>query len=271
MFPETALQEGATVNMSSGDLHFDGLWENDLEASRSVRRLRWFQAEHPRAALLFGMNSDRWFRQSKLPDAARPLGDGQHWYEAYNAALWMPALGDPVSYHKSKLVAGPEMMPFEDLLKPLGELSMDLGGTTGTLGQQQERSVLRDGTSGLAVAPAICYESVFGEHVAAHVRNGAQVIAVITNDGWWANTPGYKQHLAFSSLRAIETHRSVVRSANTGISCIIDPNGAVREQTRWWEPAAFKAEVELRSSLTFYVMHGDLIGRGALILSLIHI
>lgn len=267
VFPETALQEGATVDMSAGELHFHGLWENDLEASRSVQRLRRFQTEHPDAALLCGMSSDRWFRQSELPSAARPLGDGQHWYEAYNAALWMPAIGNMESYHKSKLVTGVESMPFEVILGPLADLALDLGGTTGSLGQQEERSVLRDGTSGLAVAPAVCYESVFGEHLAAHVRNGAQVIAVITNDGWWDDSPGYKQHLAFSSLRAIETHRSVVRSANTGISCIIDPNGAIREQTGWWTPAAFRAEVEMRRELTFYVMHGDLIGRGALVIS----
>ena len=269
VFPETALQEGAAVDMSTGDLHFHGLWENDLEASRSVRRLERFQAEHPRAALLCGMSSDRWFRQSELPAAARPLGDGQHWYEAYNAALWMPARGNVESYHKSKLVTGVEHMPFEEVLGPLADLALDLGGTTGSLGQQEERSVLRDGTSGLAVAPAICYESVFGEHVAEHVRNGAQLIAVITNDGWWDDSPGYRQHLAFSSLRAIETHRSVVRSANTGISCIIDPNGDVRERTSWWTPAAFRTEVELHRSLTFYVMHGDFIGRGALVAAIV--
>lgn len=260
VFPETALQEAATVDMTSGGLDFNGLWENDLEASRSVRRLRQFQAEHPDAALLCGMSSDRWFRQGEPPPAARPLGDGRHWYEAYNAALWMPAVGQLQSYHKSKLVAGPEMMPFEDWLKPLSGLSLDLGGTTGTLGQQDERSVLRDERSGLAVAPAICYESVFGEHVAAHVRNGATLIAIMTNDGWWDDSPGYHQHLAFAPLRAIETRRDIVRSANTGISCTIDQRGMIHDRTPWWVPDARRCTVRENYEVTFYVRHGDLIG-----------
>ncbi|MBK8500509.1 MAG: apolipoprotein N-acyltransferase [Flavobacteriales bacterium] len=263
VFPETALQEAATVDMSQGGMRFNGLWENDLEASRSVMRLKAFQEKHPGTAMLCGMNSDRWFRGGPLPEAARPFGDGRHWYEAYNAALWMPAQGAVVSYHKSKLVAGPETMPFEEVLGPLGDLALDLGGTTGTLGQQEERSVLRDPSSGLAIAPAICYESVFGEHVAAHVRNGANLIAIMTNDGWWDDSPGYRQHLAFASLRAIETRRSVVRSANTGISCVVDQRGIIHGATTWWEPAALHATVFANDRITFFTRYGDSIGRVA--------
>ncbi|MBK7385071.1 MAG: apolipoprotein N-acyltransferase [Flavobacteriales bacterium] len=269
IFPETALQEGGTVDMSTGAMRFHGLWENDLEASASVRRLRAFRLAHPQAAMLVGMNSDRWYRDGDRPLTARELGDGRHWYEAYNAALWMPMQGPLYSYHKSKLVAGPETMPFESVLGPLGDLALDLGGTTGTLGQQTERTVLRDPSSGLAIAPAICYESVFGEHVAAHVRNGAQLIAVITNDGWWDDSPGYRQHLTFSSLRAIETRRDVVRSANTGISCTVDQRGVVANRTAWWKPAAFRAIVHLNDRITFFTRHGDLIGRAAVVITII--
>ena len=260
LFPETALQEAATVDMRTGTILFNGLWENDLEASRSVQRIRRFQQLHPHAAVLCGMSSDRWFRGGELPSAARPLGDGRHWYEAYNAALWMPAKGAIVSYHKSKLVAGPELVPFEEVLGALGDLSVDLGGTTGSLGQQVERSVLRDAGSGLAVAPVICYESVFGDHVAAHVRNGATLIAIMTNDGWWDDSPGYRQHLAFASLRAIETRRDVVRSANTGISCAIDQRGVIQGSTAWWVPDARRYTVQQNSEITFFVCYGDLIG-----------
>ncbi len=260
LFPETALQEAATVDMRSGELLFNGLWENDLDISRSVQRFRRFQQLYPHAAVLCGMSSDRWFRGGELPSTARPLGDGQHWYEAYNAALWMPAKGAIVSYHKSKLVAGPELVPYEEVLGVLGDLSVDLGGTTGSLGQQEERSVLRDGSSGLAVAPVICYESVFGEHVAAHIRNGATLIAIMTNDGWWDDSPGYRQHLAFAPLRAIETRRDVVRSANTGISCMIDQRGVIHGSTTWWTPDARRYSVQQNTEITFFVQHGDLIG-----------
>lgn len=270
VFPETALQEGATVDMRTGELVLNGLWENDLEASRSAQRLRRFQSEHPRAALLTGMSSDRVLERSdELPSTARPLGDNRHWYESYNAALWMPSRGPITSYHKSKLVAGVELMPFEEVLGPLGELALDLGGTTGSLGQQEERAVLRDATRGLAVIPVICYESVFGEHVAAHVRNGGNLIAIMTNDGWWDDSPGYHQHLTFASLRAIETRRDVVRSANTGTSCTVDQRGVVHDRTSWWQPTAFRATVYLNNGVTFFVAHGDLIGRTAVPLAML--
>lgn len=270
VFPETALQETGSIRQGLGGLIFNGLWENALDSARSVRRLKGFQAEFPQMAIICGMSSDRWFRDDgALPATARPIGDSRYWYEAYNAALWLPVQGKTESYHKSKLVAGVELMPFESVLGELHDLALDLGGTTGSLGQQQERTVLRDAASGLAIIPAICYESVFGEHVAAHVRNGGELIVVMTNDGWWDDTPGYKQHLTFSSLRAIETRRDVVRSANTGISCIIDQRGVIRQRTGWWEPAAFSAIVHPNASLTFFVRHGDLIGRAAIGIALL--
>ncbi len=269
VFPETALQENATMHFTDQGIEFNGLWENDLEGARSVRRIKAFQRAHPQAAMLVGMSSDRWFApQDERPGTARPIRGSNHWYEAYNAALWMPAEGAIESYHKSKLVAGVELMPFEEVLGPLSEFALDLGGTTGSLGQQEERSVLRDASSGLAVVPAICYESVFGEHIAAHVRNGGKLIAVMTNDGWWGTSPGYKQHLAFSSLRAIETRRTIVRSANTGISCIVDERGRIAHATDWWVPAAFSARVHPNSEITFFVRHGDLIGRPAVLIFL---
>lgn len=266
VFPETALQEGATVDLTDQGIEFNGLWENDLEASRSVKRLRGLQRAHPQLAVLCGMSSDRWFTaQDEKPVTARPIKGAPFWYESYNAALWLPAHGPAQSYHKSKLVAGVELMPFEEVLGPLGDLALDLGGTTGSLGQQDERIVLRDAASGLAVVPAICYESVFGRHIAAHARNGGSLIAVMTNDGWWGDSPGYRQHLAFSSLRAIETRLDVVRSANTGISCIVDQRGIISQRTEWWKPGAFVASVHPNSSDTFFVRYSDLVGGAGLL------
>lgn len=264
VFPETALQERAEINLTERGVVFHGLWENALDSARSVRRFRAFQRAHPQVALLCGMSSDRWFRNADArTSAARPIKGSPFWYEAYNAALWMPASGALESYHKSKLVAGPELVPFEFILGHLGDLAMDLGGTTGTLGQQEERAVLRDASAPLAVIPAICYESVFGEHLAAHARNGGELIAVMTNDGWWGDSPGYRQHLTFSSLRAIELRRDVVRSANTGTSCFVDQLGVVRQATDWWVPAAIRSRVHPNTTLTFFARYGDLIGRAA--------
>jgi len=277
VMPETALQEGAYLDMSGPEPVYHGLWENAIDQARSTIRLERFQDEHPRAALLAGMSADVLHpRGIDPPPSARPLfrAEGlppgeQRWYESYNAALFIPVRGPVEVYNKSKLVAGVESMPFEEVLGYVSALSVDLGGVSGSLGVQQEREVLVDPSSGIKVVPAICYESVFGEHVAAHVRNGGNLIAVITNDAWWGDTPGYHQHLTFSSIRAIETRRDVVRSANTGISCFVDRKGVIHQPTAWWVPAAERRTVHLGNELTFFVRHGDLVGRAALILSVI--
>lgn len=277
VMPETALQEGAYLDMSGPVPVYHGLWENAIDGARSTERLETFQQEHPNVALLTGMSADLLYpTQVKPPASARPLFNEeglppgeQRWYEAYNAALFLPAQGPVEVYNKSKLVAGVESMPFEEVLGYVGDFAVDLGGVSGSLGTQEEREVLVDPASGIKVVPAICYESVFGEHVAAHVRNGGNLIAVITNDAWWGDSPGYHQHLTFSTIRAIETRRDVVRSANTGISCFVDRKGVIHSPTAWWVPTAERRTVYLHDDLTFFVRHGDVIGRAAVVLALL--
>ncbi|HEY9533615.1 MAG TPA: apolipoprotein N-acyltransferase, partial [Mucilaginibacter sp.] len=121
--------------------------------------------------------------------------------------------------------------------------------------------------SGIGAAPVICYESIWGEWVAKSVRNGAQFIAIITNDGWWENTSGKDQHLDYAKLRAIETRRWVCRSANTGISAFINERGDIVQQSKWWVRTALKQNINLNSDITFYVDHGDYIPKFASLLA----
>ena len=87
------------------------------------------------------------------------------------------------------------------------------------------------------------------------------MIAIITNDGWWKNTAGYKQHLSYASLRAIEQRKAIVRSANTGVSAVISSKGKVLQETNWDEAICIAADVKLNSKLTFYAQFGNYIGR----------
>ena len=203
------------------------------------------------------------------PISARVLEGMDRAFDAYNAALLVRADGSHEDYNKSKLVPGVELMPFENVLGSLAGLALDLGGTTGSLGTQEDREVMLASGEHLRLAPIICYESIYGDHVAAHVRNGANLLVIMTNDGWWGNTPGYHQHLLYGKLRAVETRRDVARSANTGISCFIDQRGDLHQPTGWWVPTAIKGTVHTRSDLTFYVRHGDYIGKGAYVASAI--
>jgi apolipoprotein N-acyltransferase len=114
---------------------------------------------------------------------------------------------------------------------------------------------------GLKIAPVICYESVFGEYMTQYIRKGASLIFVITNDGWWGDTPGYRQHFTFSRLRAIELRRSIARSANTGRSAFINQRGDAFQETAYWEPGVIRQTINANDKMTFYSRHGDYIGR----------
>jgi apolipoprotein N-acyltransferase len=107
------------------------------------------------------------------------------------------------------------------------------GGSTGSYTGQPNRIALATTNSSYLIAPSVCYESIYGEFMSRFTHNGANIIAIITNDAWWGNTPGHLQLLDYARLRAIETRRWVVRSANTGISCVIDPAGRITESRPW--------------------------------------
>ena len=87
------------------------------------------------------------------------------------------------------------------------------------------------------------------------------ILAVVTNDGWWKNTPGYRQHFSYSKLRAVEQRKIVVRSANTGISGVINSRGDVLKQSNWDEEVCLTSKVRLNNTVTFYSEFGDYIGR----------
>jgi len=159
------------------------------------------------------------------------------------------------------LVPGVEKMPFPALLKPLEKYAIDLGGMPGSLGVQQERSVFVSHSDHRKVAPAICYESIYGEYCGEYINKGAGLIFIITNDGWWRDTPGYRQHCSYARLRAIETRRSIARSANTGTSCFINQRGDIDQPTAFWVPAVISATINYNEEITFYAKYGDYIAR----------
>jgi apolipoprotein N-acyltransferase len=151
----------------------------------------------------------------------------------------------------------------------LGDLAIDLDGASGSLGIEEEPRTLKANQT--VFSPIICYESIYGEFIAEQVRKGAEEIFLITNDGWWGNTPGIHQHFDYSRLRALETRRFVARAANTGISGFINSQGDVLSFSEWWKEDALKMSVNLNSTLTFYAEHGDYIAKLATILALLAI
>ena len=201
----------------------------------------------------------------------RPYGD--KYYTIYNSALFMSDPQQPWEvYHKGKLVVGGETMPFVKYLKPmLGDWAIELGGTSGTLGVSQERKVFENEALGLRIAPIICWENEFSDYALDYSRLDANLLAVITNDGWWGDTPGHVQHMKFSGLRAIEQGKYVVRSANTGISAVISSKGKVEQSLGWAKEGVLLAEVPLIEKRTLYVKTGNFLGPIMGILFLINV
>jgi apolipoprotein N-acyltransferase len=206
--------------------------------------------------ICIGASTHRYF-DSKNSFASQQI-ESNRYIEHYNTSVLINS-GNFSFIHKSKLVPGVEKIPFAKTFPFLEDMSIDLGGTTGTLGIEAEPQIFE--TSKAKFAPVICYESAFGEFVSQQCRKGAELICIITNDGWWHDTPGYKQHASFASLRAIENRRSVVRAANTGISCFVDQKGNILQATDWWVPAVISGTVNLNSELSFYTIYGDVLGR----------
>ena len=233
----------------------------DYPRSRTWRRFTSFLKDYPNVSMLFGASSYEYIMSDERPTAtARHINDGL-WVESHNSALMTDGTTRTEIFHKNKLVVGVEHTPYPAVFCRIDDM---LGGVMGRCVGQGDITLLNvrpiEGQA-IPIGCAICYESVYGEYYTDYVRKGARAMAIITNDAWWGDTPGYRQHLSYASLRAIETRRAIARCANTGISAIISPSGEILQPTPWWEPAVIKAHVPLREDITFYVSHGDITGR----------
>ena len=240
--PETAISQGFIESRLQG-LSFYPYIVSEMK--------KWGGAE-----LLIGASTAELF-DTKHSRASVPIPGQRMYYESYNSSLLIPNKGEHSFIHKSKLVPGVEMIPFSNLFPFLEDLAIENGGTSGTLGIEKEPKVFR---AKEILAPIVCYESIYGDFVSNQVRQGASILTVITNDGWWGDSPGYKQHFSFSALRAIENRRWVIRSANTGKSGVFDEFGHIVKETEYWKDAAFQQAVPKLGRMTFYTKNGDFIG-----------
>ena len=231
------------------------------DRSLTWRRFTSFLKDYPNVNLLFGASSYDYIRASLKPShTARKVGNGV-WLESHNSALMTDGTERTEIFHKSKLVVAVEHTPYPAVFCRIDDM---LGGVMGRCTGQEEISLLNiqstDGQN-IPIGCAVCYESVYGEYYTGYIRKGARAMTIITNDAWWGDTPGYRQHLSYASLRAIETRRAIARCANTGISAIISPSGKIVSETGWWTPAVLEGSIPLRDDITFFVAHGDITGR----------
>ena len=231
--------------------------ESNVSTEPIVRRIAASLGEKKSSTMVIaGTQIKRSYGNLKATDTARKGENG--YYDSFNSALGITANKEVQVHHKGKLVVGVETIP--SWLRSAGDMfAVDLGGMVGQLGVGKEQKPFEH--NGKKVAPAICYEALYGNHMAEFVRNGAEALFVISNDGWWGNTPGHKYLFKFCRLRAIETRRDVARSANTGVSGFITMQGEDVSRLEWDKRGVLTADIRLNDEQTFYTKYGDYIAR----------
>lgn len=244
-----------------------GIIENNPYESDSFSRFANAAKEIGKSKIIIGASThyiypdNEYSADNKPLPSSRRIGNG--WYDSHNSAIMLDSSGSYRFYYKSKLVPLVEYMPFQKYLGGFRMFVIELGGYFGSYGVQKERSIFQSSDNKIRIGTAICYESVYGNFYREFVLKGANVMSIITNDGWWLNSAGYKQHLWFDKLRAIETRRSIARCGNTGVSALINQKGDIVSQTKWWSRGWLKGTLSLNEKITIFVKYGDYIGRAA--------
>ena len=241
------------------------LSENGFNKSTSIAIAKEFLGKHPQSIFLTGASTHKFlFDEADTEDYSTKIQEGV-WVNSYNSALQIIPNQNVEVYHKAKLVPGVEIFPYIRYLKPiLGDAMLDFGGANSSLGIDKERKVFSNTFNKAKMAPIICYESIYGEYVTDYVKNGANLLAIMTNDSWWDNTEGHKQLLSYARLRAIETRREIVRAANSGISAHINARGDILQDTFYDDRTALLVKANLLEEKSIYTKIGDLISRIAI-------
>jgi apolipoprotein N-acyltransferase len=243
MMTRRAIHEGAQIVLwpeSSTPFYF----EEDRPGAEQVRAI----ARETQVPIVVG---------SDQIDRSTPLT------RYYNSAfLVRPDGSTGAVYRKMHLVPFGEYVPLKQLLffaAPLVEAVSDFSA-----GDEPVLLPVRDHL----MSTAICYEIVYPDLVRQSVAAGSQLLSTITNDAWFGRTSAPYQHFAQAAMRAIENGRYLVRSANTGISGIVDPYGRVLAQTGIYQQAVVVGEVRFLSSRTIYSRTGDLFAYASTVLTL---
>jgi apolipoprotein N-acyltransferase len=173
----------------------------------------------------------------------------------HNGAVLIRPGEEPVKqrYYKIRLVPFSEKIPYADELpiirKILGTADM------GDWARGHDYTVFH--WSGGTLSTLICFEAIFPDLTREFTRRGSQLLAVVTNDGWFGRMVGAQQHAELAVLRTVENGVPMIRSANNGISLIVDPYGRILKQTPLFVQTILAGPVPQPLAPTIYRRYGD--------------
>ncbi len=233
--------------------------ETTINKAPYIKRLTNFMEEsHPDATLISGANTTIMYRNGEKSETARKVNNSNRYYDVFNSALLINQEGVDALRHKSRLVIGVENTPTW-IFTLFRFFVIDLGGIVGQIGRGTTGDPFPIGS--IQGGAAICYEGLYGNFYGEFVRGGAEFMTIISNDGWWGDTPGYKHLYTLSAVRAVEHRRAIARSANTGMSGFIDSRGVSYDSLGWGKRGVLTNRVTLNSKMTIYTLYGDYIAR----------
>ena len=184
------------------------------------------------------------------------LPDGSWNWKTYNTVILFGSGDNLGTYRKQKLVPFTEHFPYEKQFPRLYELL--LANDYKWWEEGEEMTVFE--YDGVRFSTPICFEDMFGSLSAGFVKNGADLLINLTNDSWSGSVEAEMQHLQLASLRAIETRRPLLRSTNSGITCLIKENGEIENMLTPFTESYGIYDITLgkEKGLTFYTKHPDL-------------
>jgi apolipoprotein N-acyltransferase len=191
----------------------------------------------------------------KMPKDVKYNKPGNYYYATYNAVLlFSPHERTIESYGKSKLVPFGERVPFVDQLPFLRDfIKWSVGISDWNVGKDTTVfGVPLVNKDTLKINSLVCYESIYPYYIERFINRGANLVSVVTNDSWYGNSSGPYQHKEMAVLRAIENRKTVVRAANGGISCIIDPLGRTLVESKMFTKTQITGDVFIQEDETFF-------------------
>ena len=193
-----------------------------------------------------------------LKDPTLPpyLDNGEWNVDYYNTVIYFNNGKVEDTYRKQHLVPFTEHFPYQELFPRLTALL--IANDYNWWLEGEEPTVFN--YDGIGFSTPICFEDTFGYLSAAFVRNGADMLINLTNDVWSKSTVAEMQHMQLAVFRAIENRRPMLRSTNSGITCLIEPSGKVKDMLEPFIETYHVYEVPLyqKEGLTFYTRHTDL-------------
>lgn len=269
----SSLNEGLKFSPDMLILHETSTPYYFLDDYNMLKTKRFFDLADSSGKYIFMGIPHRYYYKDtdEIPSDYRTSSESKRKFDVFNSAILIEPHKHYSSFkiHKKvKLVPFSERIPYQEKVPFLKKwFTWGVGISGWQIGREQTVFELKDSAKGINTrfAGLICYESVFSEFVSEFVKKGAEYIIIVTNDGWWGDNSGPEQHNQYAVLRAVENRKWIVRCAQTGVSCFVDPLGNIYDKIPYWNTGVIDRNITANNEITFYTANGDITGKAGVI------